>query len=89
MAINQKIREELPEDAVIFDNKSYDNSIIGVTSDGRVVYDFDLMVAELMKDENWTEDEAVEWIEYNTIWALSDAEESTPIVMYRIETNTD
>ena len=89
MAINQKIREELPEDAVIFDNKAYDNSIIGVTSDGRVVYDFDLMVAELMKDENWTEDEAVEWIEYNTIWALSDAEEGTPIVMYRIETNTD
>ena len=89
MAINQKIREELPEDAIIFDNKAYDNSIIGVTSDGRVVYDFDLMVAELMKDENWTEDEAVEWIEYNTIWALSDAEESTPIVMYRIETNTD
>ena len=89
MAINQKIREELPEDAVIFDNKAYDNSIIGVTSDGRVVYDFDLMVAELMKDENWTEDEAVEWIEYNTIWALSDAEESTPIVMCRIETNTD
>lgn len=89
MAINQKIREELPEDAIIFDNKAYDNSIIGVTSDGRVVYDFDLMVAELMKDENWTEYEAVEWIEYNTIWALSDAEESTPIVMYRMKTNTD
>ena len=89
MAINQKIREELPEDAVIFDNKAYDNSIIGVTSDGRVVYDFDLMVAELMKDENWTEDEAVEWIEYNTIWALSDVGEGEPIVMYRIETNTD
>lgn len=89
MAINQKIREELPEDAIIFDNKAYDNSIIGVTSDGRVVYDFDLMVAELMKDENWTEDEAIEWIEYNTIWALSDAREGEPIVMYRIETNTD
>ena len=89
MAINQKIREELPEDAVIFENKAYDNSIIGVTSDGRVVYDFDLMVAELMKDENWTEDEAIEWIEYNTIWALSDAGEGAPIVMYRIETNTD
>ena len=60
MAINQKIREELPEDAVIFDNKAYDNSIIGVTSDGRVVYDFDLMVYELMKGEKVIEDDKEE-----------------------------
>lgn len=89
MAINQKIREEIPEDAIVFDNMAYDNSIIGITSDNRVVYDFDLMVAELMKDENWTEDEAIEWIDYNTIRALSYAGEGAPIVMYRIETNMD
>lgn len=39
MATNYKIRDELPEAAVIFDSLAYDNSIIGVTIDDRIVYD--------------------------------------------------
>ena len=39
MSVNQKLRDELPEDAIVFDNVSYDGSIVGVTIDDRVVYD--------------------------------------------------
>lgn len=40
--VNEEIRKfiaDVSEDAVVFDNPSFDNSIIALTTDGRVVYD--------------------------------------------------
>ena len=84
MAVNLQLRAELPEDAIVFDNMSYDSSIVGVTTDGRVVYDYDKMVEELMHDEEWSYEEAAEWIDYNTIRALPYAGENGPIIMFSI-----
>ena len=86
MAVNLEIRNELPEEAIILGDMfmSYDNSIVGVTTDGRVVYDFDKMVEELMQDEEWSYEEAVEWIDYNTIRSLPYAGPGAPIIMYRL-----
>ena len=84
MAVNLELRAELPEDAIVFDNMSYDGSIVGVTTDGRVVYDYDQMVEELMEDENCSYEEAADWIDYNTIRGLSYAGEKAPIIMYTI-----
>lgn len=83
--INKKIREALPESAIVFDNHAYDNSIIGVTTDDRVVYSFEKMVEEFMRDENCTYDEACDWIDYNTIPSLPYAGENAPIIMYELE----
>ena len=85
MAINKEIRENLPEDTMVFDNASYDNSIIGVSTDGRVVYSFSKMVEELMTDNGWSEMEAIEWIEYNTIRALSYMGSDAPIIMHALD----
>ena len=85
MAVNLELREELPEDAIVFDNMSYDGSIIGVTTDGRVVYDFEKMVEELAQDEGWSYEDAIEWIEYNTIRALPYAGPNGPIIIYPIQ----
>ena len=84
MAVNLQLRDEVPEDAIVFDNMSSDSSIVGVTTDGRVVYDYDKMVEELMEDEQWSYEDAVEWIDYNTIRALPYAGENGPIIMYSI-----
>ena len=84
MAVDLELRAELPEDAIVFDNMSYDGSIVGVTTDGRVVYDYDKMVEELMQEEECSYEEAVEWIDYNTIRALPYAGENGPIIMYTI-----
>ena len=81
MSFNLDIRSKLPPDAVIFINQAYDNSIIGTTFDGRVIYDFDKMVQELMTDEGWTEEEAIDWIEYNTIRALPYCGDKPPLIM--------
>ena len=81
MSVNIDIRNKLPPDAVVFDNHSYDNSIIGTTFDGRAIYDFNKMVEELMGDEGWSETDAVEWIEYNTIRALPYCGEKAPVIV--------
>lgn len=82
--MNVDIRNKLPPDAVVFDNYAYDNSIIGVTFDGRAIYCFEDMVKELMKEEGWEELgelAAIEWIEYNAMRALPYAGEKAPIVV--------
>ena len=84
MSVNQKLRGILPEDAIVFDNMSYDGSIVGVTTDGRVVYDYDKMIEELMEDEGWSYEDAAEWIDYNTIRSIPYAGPSAPIIMYSI-----
>ena len=85
MAVNLELRAELPEDAIVFDNMSYDGSIVGVTIDGRVVYDYDKMIEELMADEGWSYEEAAEWINYNTIGALPFAGDHVPIIIYTLQ----
>ena len=73
------------EDVVIFKDEGYDDALIGISEDGRAIYDFDLMVEWLMKVDGITSEEAIEWIEYNTIRSLSYAGPGAPIIMYRIE----
>lgn len=84
MSVNLELRSELPEEAIVFDNASYDGSIVGVTTDGRVVYDYDKMIEELMQDEGWSYEEAAEWIDYNTIRSLPYAGCNAPIIMYKL-----
>lgn len=81
MAINQDIRDSLPEDTLVFDYMSYDNAIIGTTFDGRAIYDYDLMVLELMHDEGWNCDDSIDWIEYNTLRSLPYAGSKAPLIV--------
>lgn len=63
-------------------NESYDDALIGVSEDGRAIYDFGLMIEWLMNKYNWSETESIEWIECNTLRALPYMGEGAPIVMY-------
>lgn len=80
----QRILDAGYEDVIIFSGDSYDDALIGVSEDGRAVYDFDLMVEWLIKQDNMDEISAIEWIEYNTIRSLPYAGDKAPIVMYRV-----
>ena len=84
MAVNKEIRENLPEDSTVFDNYAYDNSIIGISTDGRVIYSYEKMIEELVKDSGMSELEAIEWINYNTIRALSYLGPNAPIICERL-----
>jgi hypothetical protein len=82
MAVNQKVRNKLQHNTKVFEDHAFDNSIIGTTFDGRAVYDYDKMVKELMEDEHWSEEDATEWIEYNTLRALPYMGKDAPVVAY-------
>ena len=72
------------EEAVVFENPGYDSAIIGYDANSeRVVYDYDKMDEHLM-DEGRDCDDAVEFIEYNTIRACPYMGERAPIVMRAI-----
>ena len=48
---------------------------MGLTDDDRLVYDYDKMIAAAIEENpDWTEEDATEWIDFNTlrtvrIWA--------------------
>ena len=55
------------EDTVFFENPSFVKAITGITDSGQLIYDYNLMIAAAMEEEGWSCEEAVEWIEYNTL----------------------
>lgn len=77
MAEEQGIEEEV----LILDDHAYDKSVVGITEDGRLIYDFNKMVEEFMEDEQCDEIEAIEWLEYNTLRALPYMGERAPIII--------
>ena len=83
--MNEYLMDYLKEvEATIFENPSCTEAIIGVTSDDRVVYDYDLMVECLMKEDNLSWEDADEFIQYNTIRALPYIPKA-PVIMHNKE----
>lgn len=80
----KKLLDDGYADVILFEMQSYDKSLIGVTADGRAVYDYDKMVEEYMEDNGCDAEDATEWIDYNTLGAIT-ADGSLPIVLYRNE----
>jgi hypothetical protein len=84
MTASERLADQGYDGVLIFTDYGYDDALIGVTEDERAVYDFDAMVDWLCRAEGFSETEAIEWIEYNTIRALPYAGPRAPIIMYRI-----
>jgi hypothetical protein len=83
MKAADKLEEWGFEDVVIFENPSYDEALIGVTTDNRAVYDYERMVKWLIRHNCCTRCEAIEWIEYNTLRAIPYYDDA-PIIMHRL-----
>ena len=69
-------------DSIILD--SMDDAIIGIDVDGHVVYSYDKCV-DCMVKEGMTDEEAMEWVDYNTIRAIPYMGDKHPIIMYNAE----
>lgn len=66
---------------VYFINTSYERAFLGVSTDDRAIYDFDLMVESLMEEDSMIEEDAAEWIDYNCFYYF----EGSQIIMHRLE----
>lgn len=70
---------------LLFKDYDYKEAFIGLSHDDRAIYDYDLMVECLVQNENMSYDDAIEWIDYNTLRALDYfSEEKKPIVLFRM-----
>jgi hypothetical protein len=83
MTAAERLTEWGYEDVIVFDNPSYDCALVGVSEDGRAIYDYDKMVICLAVDGSISIEEATEFIEYNTIRALPYVE-NAPIILHRL-----
>lgn len=85
MTAEEKLLENGYEGVKFLSNYSYDDALIGVTEDNRAVYDYEKMIIWLAETEGCSEDEAAEWIDYNTVRAIPYMGEGAPIIMYPLE----
>lgn len=77
--LREYIAEVSPE-ALVFDNPSFDTAIVGISSNGAVVYSLDLMCEEFARVNDCDYMEALEFIEYNTMGAYC-SEGIMPIII--------
>ena len=81
--INREVLNNMGyEHSIVFESPDYDDAIIGVTHDDRVIYDYDKMVEHLMVNDNMTDEEAADFISYDTLRIIPYAGEYAPIVMF-------
>tara|TARA_R110002020_G_scaffold103752_3_gene243107 strand:- start:16832 stop:17086 length:255 start_codon:yes stop_codon:yes gene_type:complete len=84
MGIRETISDEYGEDYLFADG--FDAAIVGVSigfDSGRVVYSARQMVEILVQEEGFTEEEAWEYLDFNTFGAY--VGEQTPIYIERIK----
>lgn len=73
------------EDSIVFENPDYDSAIVGYDENSqRIIYDYEKMVEYLMDKDEMTYEDAVEFIDYNTIQACSYMGGSAPIILRNI-----
>lgn len=84
MSVADRLLDAEYEDTPYFINPDYEDALVGITDDGKIVYDFDKMVECLMNEYGWSDIESIEWIEYNVIRSIPYMGEKAPIIVYPI-----
>lgn len=69
------------EEAIVFINPSYKDSLVCISKDGRAIYSYKLLVNSLIEEDGMTCDEAIEFIDYNIFRALPYFGSKAPIIM--------
>ena len=71
-------------DTVVLENPSYLNAIIGITDEGALCYSYEKMIKCLMEEDKMEYEDAMEFVDYNTIQALPYVSSMgvRPIVVY-------
>lgn len=72
------------EGTVVLENPSYLDAIIGLSDDGALCYSYEKMIECLMEEDKMEYEDAMEFVDYNTIRALPYASSMgvRPIVIY-------
>ena len=82
MGVRDLLADQGLGESITFANPDYESAIAGYTPDGRIVYRYSEMIRYLMETDCMSEEEAAEFIDFNTVGAYI---ENGPIIMYEIE----
>lgn len=83
--LKEYLMEQCFADTVVLECPSYISAVVGISTDGRLIYSRDLMVRYLCKQQGMTELDAEEFIDFNTVGALPNMGEKAPIIMEGFE----
>ena len=86
MDAEQILELELDEEALLFEPRdSLDAALVGVGCRvGQLrlaVYDYELLIEAHQSMNDWSREDATEWVDFNTVGAW--VGEGTPIILYR------
>lgn len=77
------IAEEYPDGVLLIDY--FDASLVGITTDGRAVYDYERMIDEYMEDYGCSLEDALDWIHYNTLGSLPYCGDAAPVIFRPVQ----
>lgn len=72
--------ESIGEETVVLEPEYLDNAIIGISDDNRLIYGYEQLIDCFSKNEDMTYEEAIEWVDYNTLRALPYMGAKAPII---------
>lgn len=67
---------------IILDGDEFADGFIGLSTDNRAVYSYDKLIDSLSRSNSWSTDDAIEWLEYNTIRSLPYMGTKAPIIIH-------
>ena len=62
--------ESALNDIVLFEDPDYADAVVGISHDDRLIYSYGKMVEHLMRVDGITEEEAIDFIDTNTMRSL-------------------
>jgi transcriptional regulator with XRE-family HTH domain len=68
------------ENSIVLECPSYRNAVVGVSEEGRVIYSARIILQDMMIDEGMEYEDAVDWIEENTLRTIPYMGSVHPIV---------
>ena len=72
--------ESLGQNTIVLEPEYFDNAIIGINEEGQLIYSYEKLIDAYMEGEKCEYEEAMEWIDYNTLRAIPYMGEKQPIV---------
>lgn len=79
--ILSEVEEAGFEETTYFTGEDYADAIIGISTDGNLIYDYDKMIEHVVNEHGMTSDQAVEYIEGEVVYMLPYMGDGHPIIM--------
>lgn len=82
-----EMQDDEDSETIVLENPDYSDAFLGLSDEGRAIYDYNKMIESLMKEDGMDYVDAVEFFEYNTLRALPYMGELRPIILYSTESD--